>query len=467
MRGRDRVLMLALFFVSASVAVGAYWLGITYGSPPEQTERRFEDPGADDSALAASYGSGPFAPSDQDEDQDRARAAATGDAPPAAAAAPAESFAPDGAQPPGAPAAAPGALAGAPDADDAPEIALPGVAVPDAPAVVGDASAAVETASPAAPSARAPDPGIETATIDVEAAEDADASGAGAAEQASAQDEAQDDPPADAAAPSFDLVRVGEDGSAVVAGRAAPDTEVRVLIDGEPSETVRTNSRGEFVALIDAPESEAPSLRVDLETLDASGARVAVAEPVIVALPDAPEQAPVVLQPAEDSIRVLQPAARAAADAVTIDAVSYDEEGEVVVAGRGAPGAMAMLYVDNALSVEALIGPNGDWRAEIPDELPPALYVLRVDQVTDAGVVSSRAETPFERAAREDIVLADGGVIVQPGNNLWTIADFVYGDGVRYTVIYQSNRDQIRDPDLIYPGQVFSLPDIDPAADQG
>jgi len=49
-------------------------------------------------------------------------------------------------------------------------------------------------------------------------------------------------------------------------------------------------------------------------------------------------------------------------------------------------------------------------------------------------------------------------VVVQPGQNLWRLARSAYGTGVRYTVIYLANRDQIRDPRLIYPGQAFAVP---------
>ncbi|MEP1031097.1 MAG: LysM peptidoglycan-binding domain-containing protein, partial [Alphaproteobacteria bacterium] len=49
-------------------------------------------------------------------------------------------------------------------------------------------------------------------------------------------------------------------------------------------------------------------------------------------------------------------------------------------------------------------------------------------------------------------------VIVQPGNSLWRIARRVYGEGVQYTIIYRANKQQIGDPDLIYPGQVFQVP---------
>ena len=75
----------------------------------------------------------------------------------------------------------------------------------------------------------------------------------------------------------------------------------------------------------------------------------------------------------------------------------------------------------------------------------------------------SRVELPFKRESAEDVILAQGGLeiraVVQPGNSLWRIARRMYGDGLQYTLIYQANESQIRDPDLIYPGQIFRIPD--------
>jgi nucleoid-associated protein YgaU len=56
------------------------------------------------------------------------------------------------------------------------------------------------------------------------------------------------------------------------------------------------------------------------------------------------------------------------------------------------------------------------------------------------------------------VQLLSGFVTVRRGQSLWRIARSVYGRGTQYTLIYESNQDQIRDPDLIYPGQIFSLP---------
>lgn len=49
---------------------------------------------------------------------------------------------------------------------------------------------------------------------------------------------------------------------------------------------------------------------------------------------------------------------------------------------------------------------------------------------------------------------------VVKGDCLWNIARRFYGNGSKYTVIYEANRDQIKNPNLIYPGQVLTIPSI-------
>ena len=89
----------------------------------------------------------------------------------------------------------------------------------------------------------------------------------------------------------------------------------------------------------------------------------------------------------------------------------------------------------------------------------PALHGgLQGATTRPSGKVIARVESPFSRAEITTGLPAETAVIVQPGNSLWRIARRVYGEGVRYSVIYQANREQIRNPDLIYPGQIFVVP---------
>ena len=65
---------------------------------------------------------------------------------------------------------------------------------------------------------------------------------------------------------------------------------------------------------------------------------------------------------------------------------------------------------------------------------------------------------PFSRAEPIADTQPEPFIIVQPGNSLWRLARRAYGKGTHYTTIFQANKDQIKDPDLIFPGQVFAMP---------
>lgn len=142
-----------------------------------------------------------------------------------------------------------------------------------------------------------------------------------------------------------------------------------------------------------------------------------------------------------------------------VDAVDYDQAGRVIISGRTAPGFSVHLYLNNAFLGRAVASADGRWQISLERTIDIGIYMLRVDQVDDSGNVLARREMPF---ARTEPLMAsddDGVVVVQPGANLWRIAHRTYGSGFDYTVIYEANREQIKNPDLIYPGQMFALPE--------
>ena len=157
-------------------------------------------------------------------------------------------------------------------------------------------------------------------------------------------------------------------------------------------------------------------------------------------------------------------------DRVALDAISYDDSGEVRLAGRGPEAGALQVYIDNRPVSRSPLGSDGGWQLTLPD-VDPGTYTLRIDQLDETGAVASRIETPFlkEDPATVRALRRDGGTVrqistrtVQPGATLWAIATDRFADGMMYVAIYQANRDQIRDPDLIYPGQVFVLPETAP-----
>ncbi|MGP6085390.1 LysM peptidoglycan-binding domain-containing protein [Antarctobacter jejuensis] len=201
-------------------------------------------------------------------------------------------------------------------------------------------------------------------------------------------------------------------------------------------------------------------------------APAAPADPVITAraepdvtTPPASPRLPTVLLATPRGVEALSTAPIAPGD-VALDSISYDDAGDVLISGRGRTTASVRIYLDNAPITTSRIQEDGRWRVQLP-EIDTGTYTLRVDQIDAAGQVIARVESPFlrESAAVLERAVGQGGsgpvrsVTIQPGNTLWGISTKRYGDGMQYVRIFEANRDRIRDPDLIYPGQIFDIPD--------
>ena len=176
---------------------------------------------------------------------------------------------------------------------------------------------------------------------------------------------------------------------------------------------------------------------------------------------------PLVVIAGKDGVKVVQSSKQNSSQDVSVDAISYDEAGEVSLTGRGKPSQIVRIYLNNMPISTAAMDATGQWSTAL-SEIDAGIYTLRVDELDKTGNVVSRLETPFKRERREDLAAyltsvdepaRINVVTVQPGNTLWAIARKRYGRGILYVRVFEENKDKIRNPDLIYPGQVFSLPD--------
>ena len=452
--------------------------------------------------------------------------------------------------------------------------------------------AAPEQSAETSPAPQAkPQPAEQAAAEDSETAPQDNAAGT-APQQVTPEDTAtataQPDPAAPPlAAPSFDLVRVEPDGTAVIAGRAAPASTVTVLLDEAELDSFTVAGTGEFVSFLSLPPSTAPRVMTLRAALDgqsvlsedqiilaptgstpapepqpeqdlaegsatapepmtqtaptataeqpapaaadttvaqggpdsAAASETAPAQPApaeTVETADAPQPAPVpgdtALAPAQPStpeaepaqgtapvasetapeaapapvvapvavlragaggVELIQPATApepAVMDEVALDTIGYTETGDVLISGRAGVLSVVRVYLDNRAVTDLSAGEDGRWKGQL-DGVEPGVYILRLDEVDAAGQVVSRLETPFKREAPEVLrapAAGDGdpgaaplvrAVTVQKGDTLWAISRARYGEGVLYVRVFEANRDRIRDPDLIYPGQVFAIPD--------
>ena len=168
-----------------------------------------------------------------------------------------------------------------------------------------------------------------------------------------------------------------------------------------------------------------------------------------------------------DGVKVIQDDKRSD-DSLALDSIAYDPLGNVTVGGRSNPSGLVRFYINNEAVSATKTNEAGYWEADLSDIIP-GTYTLRIDELSLKGDVISRLESPFKREDREKLanLIAPSTspvriniVTVQPGNTLWAIARKRYGDGLLYVQVFEANRDKIKNPDLIYPGQLFDLPDM-------
>jgi len=185
------------------------------------------------------------------------------------------------------------------------------------------------------------------------------------------------------------------------------------------------------------------------------------------------------------------------------DVARIERTGEAVIAGRAAPGAIVELLRDGEHHDQTVADQSGQF-VMIPAQLPPGKYELTLrSRLPDGTLATSKAsvkvaldeappvtgalqsraeaslnvpEAPVTSQPAQGVAVAQlphptaapdagsaGGPktvtrVVSRGDSLWRISRVTYGVGTRYALVYRANRDRIRDPDRIYPGQVFVLP---------
>ncbi len=250
-----------------------------------------------------------------------------------------------------------------------------------------------------------------------------------------------------ASVPSFDVVRIEENGDGVIAGRAEPGWTVTIEAGDDKIGTAVADRNGEWAVVLDKPllpgehsiglRSMSPSKSqgsVSEQRVAISVAKPKTQDETIVALsqpgkptrvltPRESSEAP----PAETRTREFQPPSEAAEPApresmaaaepaaprapkdaaglpeqvVAFDAVDYEVnaagEGKLFLSGQAEPGMRITLYLDNNRVGEAVAAPNGLWTFEsLRTLLPEKSHTMRADAVQSDGQVASRAEVPFQ-----------------------------------------------------------------------
>jgi nucleoid-associated protein YgaU len=306
-----------------------------------------------------------------------------------------------------------------------------------------DPMAAVEKKAEPGPGQAAPKPGLENMAMpapaeavpvaEPELASIAPHDTSGPPPEA-AKSNKEGDASSAAAKPSFDTIRVEQDGTAVIAGRGLPDSDVTIMLDGAPMGIAKTDVEGAWVFIPDEPVPPGDhQLTLRMQITDAL--TIESEQSVALKVPErSGEKALVVLSDEDRPSRVLQKPERptrattdtltdsapaddaasaqsgesgeqlaAASSSLTLGTVDYDDSGEIIFSGRAGAGSSIRLYVNNKPVGEAIVTSEGLWTFAGNERIAPGTHSLRVDQLRPDGSVAERIELPFVRAAPQEV----------------------------------------------------------------
>jgi nucleoid-associated protein YgaU len=221
------------------------------------------------------------------------------------------------------------------------------------------------------------------------------------------------------------------EGEVQVGGRGAAGAALRLYLDNAEKVTLQVPENGLWVTTLPDTAPGVYTLRVD--QLDASGKVTSRFETPF----------------KRETLEALAEVSEATADP--------EPAGEEVVATAEPEAQTPVAAAQGEAPAEVAA-------AEPADEPEPA--ATPDAPATPEPVASEAAATPEAPAVAQSDPVAPAPepaqpvtVTVQPGFTLWGIAQERYGDGVLYVQVFEANREKIRDPDLIYPGQVFAVPE--------
>jgi len=312
-------------------------------------------------------------------------------------------------------------------------------------------------------------------------------------------------PNATPAAPlTIDLARVKPDGAAVFAGTAAPNAKIRIF-EGDIllGETI-TNANGEWVIVLEKSLAAGQHLiSVAMErsdgTTEMADRSLAVeiyqdteTKPLVALLPETATEVPVLIQ-SPDDVDKAKPAATASgsivADAAKADAamlekaepapakpqannqiaasqiaalapsaIVWRDASRILISGTSRGGVRVTVNDAKGQFGEALVLADGAWQVAGSLDMDIAVNQLRFALFDDANQIIARYDLPVK--ARDLAKGQDGSplVVVNKGDMLWRIAYHQLGEGVKYVDIVRRNQQDIADPDLIYPKQIFAVP---------
>ena len=277
--------------------------------------------------------------------------------------------------------------------------------------------------------------------------------------------------------PKVDILKVSPDGSYIIAGKGKPNSTISILEKGNKIESVDADESGSWVIVSkDNLESGDNLLIINQDNID--GTSTQSKEIYITKIDKKNETKPLVIEIENDDggkLSIIQsPSIKKLENNVEndltlsekhinkknvfkIQSVSFSQDGSLSIQGIANYGSNIEILVNKNLS-SIFLKNKPEWIFNSSYKLGYGMHKLVANLKSQNNTILDSITLPFMRSEMPSGELPDNYVLIKPGDMLWTISFKIYGNPLKYIEIYEENRDQITNPDLIFPGQVFSIP---------
>ena len=259
---------------------------------------------------------------------------------------------------------------------------------------------------------------------------------------------------------SFDIIRITKGGDAVMAGRALPGGKIQ-LFDGDLKiADISSDANGEWVWSSEIP-LKFGTRTFSLKYIDKYGKQITSNDSITVYLDEKKSTQPLVLKSSKDgniNSEVLN--LDSLEQGITLDVVEFSPQKKLMLSGRSAYNEKISIFSNNVLLGFSRSNVNGIWKFESQERINFDQLNLIIKTKQKGKDIELKTQVFSELILNVKEKLQIKSVIVKPGNSLWRIARKTLGGGILYTEIYKKNIEKIKNPNLIYPGQVFGIPII-------
>ena len=253
---------------------------------------------------------------------------------------------------------------------------------------------------------------------------------------------------------TFDIVRLDKTGDVVIAGKTIPNIKVDILDGNEILASVFSDSNGDWVWISENPLPEGIK-RFNLKHFDGEHEFFSHQNIIILREKNNYLSSKILKFSKSSSIEIINNNKKILG--LSLDIAEYLDEDSLMLTGRTKPNAKVKLYFSDNFIKDSTSDNRGVWKVELKNFEFTNNNLIVTTEIEGQKI---KLKTKIFEKKIDPNFIFEKEVIVKNGNSLWRIARKTLGGGVYYSEIYKSNMKEIENPDLIFPGQVFNIPNL-------